>query len=72
MDKNISPPPPVTASNVLAIVGALHSDAARHQQLLEQVMAFLQQVDPPVVTPALPVWHPEEVGGVSDLSPPPP
>ena len=70
MDKNITPPPAVTASNVLDIVSDLHADAVRHQQLLESVMAFLQQFNPPVVTPALPAWHPGETGGVSDLSPP--
>ena len=56
---------------MLDIIRALHADAARHQQLLEQIMTFLKQFDLPVATPALPTWYPRENGGVSDLGHPP-
>ena len=38
--------PKVTASSLLDIVRTLRADAVRHEQLLEQVLAFLQQSDP--------------------------
>lgn len=73
MNNNITPPSAeVTSSNVLDIIRMLLADAARHEQLLEQIMAILQQSEllrhSKMQEPAsfLPVWPPNE--GVIDFS----
>jgi capsular polysaccharide biosynthesis protein len=46
MDNNL-PPPEITATNVLDVVRLLREDSLRHAQLLDQLMACLQQTESP-------------------------
>ena len=46
MDNNLSPPE-ITASNVLDVVRVLRENSLRHEQLLDQLMACLQQTESP-------------------------
>lgn len=70
MDKSIVPPhsnpSTATPTSLPDIVSALRADVDRHEQLLEQFMAFIQQCDP--MCKALPAWTPKERGGVIELS----
>ena len=72
MDNNHTPPPEVTEANLLEIVRTLRTDVGRQEQLLQQVLAILQQYDlRPLETLSspstfLPVWVPEEGAYVID------
>lgn len=47
MDNNIPPPPEITAANVLDVVRLLRDNSLRHEQLLHQIKAQLQQIESP-------------------------
>lgn len=61
---NPNNPSTATPTNVFDIVRTLREDVDRHEQLPEQLMAFIQQCDPM----CMPAWTPKEREGVVELA----
>jgi capsular polysaccharide biosynthesis protein len=64
-------PSAITPSNALDIIRKMHADMVRHEQVLQQVMEFLQQLNQPPneqLAP-LPAWAPSPTAGMINFSP---